>query len=158
MKNHSSWDRPDICPKLLVHLYTCSQNEYKLDLNLYLYQNPINNYSKKGHYGECNQYKKQKKNNAQTRFVEHDMFQKLIKWCSSRGYLWFSNWMWLLLHSILVIGGMTFDATVHVCNDKAMFKIYEDVPNRHVVFMGNHDTTKVHGKGIESCYSHVVKS
>ena len=51
-----------------------------------------------------------------------------------------------------------FGATVHVCNDKAMFKIYEDVPNRHVVFMSNQDTAKVHGKGIESCYSHVVKS
>lgn len=37
---------------------------------------------------------------------------------------------------------------VHVCNNKTMFRVYEDVPNEHVVVMDNHDTAKVYGKGI----------
>lgn len=38
-------------------------------------------------------------------------------------------------------------ATVHVCDDKSQFKTYEEVPDGHEVLMGNHNTTKVLGKG-----------
>ena len=38
-------------------------------------------------------------------------------------------------------------ATVHVCNDKNLFKNYKVASNDENVLMGNHDTTKVHRKG-----------
>ena len=39
-------------------------------------------------------------------------------------------------------------ATIHVYNNKSMFKTYENAPKRHVVVIGNHDTVKVYGKGV----------
>ena len=38
-------------------------------------------------------------------------------------------------------------ATVHICNDRNLFKNYEAVSNEEKVLMGNNDTTNVHGKG-----------
>ena len=38
-------------------------------------------------------------------------------------------------------------ATMHVCNDKNLFKNYKVASNDENVLMGNHDTAKVHGKG-----------
>jgi hypothetical protein len=39
------------------------------------------------------------------------------------------------------------DATVHVCNEKAQFTTYVIATNGEEVLMGNHNSTKVHGKG-----------
>jgi hypothetical protein len=38
-------------------------------------------------------------------------------------------------------------ATIHVCNNKSQFKNYEDAMVGQQLLMGNHDTTKVEGKG-----------
>lgn len=38
-------------------------------------------------------------------------------------------------------------ATIHVCNNKAQFKIYEEMVENEEVLMGNHVTAKVVGKG-----------
>lgn len=38
-------------------------------------------------------------------------------------------------------------ATVHVCNDKNQFKVYEDAAVGHEVLMGNHNKSKVFGTG-----------
>ena len=38
-------------------------------------------------------------------------------------------------------------ATMHVCNDKNLFKNYKVASKDENVMMGNHDTAKVHGKG-----------
>ena len=38
-------------------------------------------------------------------------------------------------------------ATVHVCNDKNLFKNYKVALKDENIMMGNHDTAKVHGKG-----------
>ena len=38
-------------------------------------------------------------------------------------------------------------ATVHICNDRNLFKNYEAVSNEEKVLMGNNDTANVHGKG-----------
>ena len=40
-----------------------------------------------------------------------------------------------------------FGATVHVWNDKILFKNYEVASKDENVLIGNHDTAKVHGKG-----------
>jgi hypothetical protein len=37
-------------------------------------------------------------------------------------------------------------ATVHVCNNKAWFKTYEELKKPEEVLMGNHNSTKVFGK------------
>ena len=39
-------------------------------------------------------------------------------------------------------------ATMHACDDKSIFKTYEDAPEGHLVVMDNHDITKVHEKGV----------
>ncbi|KAH7676279.1 RNA-directed DNA polymerase protein, partial [Dioscorea alata] len=38
-------------------------------------------------------------------------------------------------------------ATIHICNDKNLFKDYEIAADGHEVLMGNHNAVKVHGKG-----------
>ena len=38
-------------------------------------------------------------------------------------------------------------ATIHVCNNKSLFKYYEIVDNGDEVLMGNHNYAKVVGKG-----------
>ena len=37
---------------------------------------------------------------------------------------------------------------MHACDDKSIFKTYEDAPEGLLVVMDNHDITKVHGKGV----------
>ncbi|GKV30219.1 hypothetical protein SLEP1_g39058 [Rubroshorea leprosula] len=43
---------------------------------------------------------------------------------------------------------LDFGATVHVCNNKAQFKFYEDLKEPEEVLMGNNVITKVLGKGL----------
>jgi len=43
-------------------------------------------------------------------------------------------------------------ATVHVCNNKAWFKTYEELKKPEEVLMGNHNSTKVFGKGTIELY------
>ena len=37
---------------------------------------------------------------------------------------------------------------MQLCIDKSLFKTDEDTSEGHVIVMGNHDTIKVHGKGV----------
>ncbi|KAL0324715.1 UNVERIFIED_CONTAM: hypothetical protein Scaly_2438600 [Sesamum calycinum] len=46
-----------------------------------------------------------------------------------------------------MIGGMNFGATIHVCNDKNLFKHYEIVAEGQKVLMGNTSTTTILEKG-----------
>jgi hypothetical protein len=43
-------------------------------------------------------------------------------------------------------------ATIHVCNNKAWFKTYEELKKPEEVLMGNHNSAKVLGKGIIELY------
>jgi hypothetical protein len=43
-------------------------------------------------------------------------------------------------------------ATVHVCNNKAWFKTYEELKKPEEVLMGNHNSAKVLGKGTIELY------
>lgn len=86
---------------------------------------------KKGHYARDCRYKKTNKK-EQANMIEEDIICMVteVNLMENNSDWWFDS-----------------GATVHVCNNRALFKTYEEITDGQEVQMGNHNRAKVSGKG-----------
>ena len=102
---------------------------------------------KKGHFKrDCKFRKKQKKEvTNKANLIEHEV-SELVAMISDLH-------IGMITESNMAASTKTTDwwcdsgATIHVCNNKILFKDFEDVANGQELLMGNQNTAKVFGKG-----------
>ena len=105
---------------------------------------------KKGHFKkECRFWKKMKKDHASSSNkvnVAEEEIKELVAMVSEMQISMVTE-----VHMAAIIKSQDwwFDsgATVHICNEKNMFKDYEVAEKGHEVLMGNSNAANVHGKG-----------